>query len=278
VAVHVQEYLRLDKMPHIWCPGCGTGIVDGALVRAIGNLGYNRDNVMVITGIGCSARSNAILDFNTFQTTHGRALSFATGFKLARPEMKVIVITGDGDGSGIGGNHLIHTARRNIDITTILINNSIYGMTGGQYSPLTPTGSFATTAPYGTVEDTFDVCKLVEAAGATYVARSTAYHVTLLEQLITSALEHKGFSFVEAITQCPIGYGRRNKMKTPTEMLKWQKDHAVNIKAASRLSEEQLEGKFLIGEFVVKNKAEYTEKYNKLKEEAKKEGDFNGKI
>ncbi|MFZ7103819.1 MAG: thiamine pyrophosphate-dependent enzyme [Peptococcaceae bacterium] len=274
MAVHTQDFLRLDKMPHIWCPGCGTGIVDGALVRAIGNLGYDRDNVMVITGIGCSARSNAIIDFNTFQTTHGRALSFATGFKLARPEMKVIVITGDGDGSGIGGNHLIHTARRNMDITTILINNSIYGMTGGQYSPLTPSGSYATTAPFGTIEDTFDVCKLVEAAGATYVARSTAYHVTLLEKLITKALAHRGFSFVEAISQCPVGYGRRNKMKTPTEMLNWQKEHAVSIKTASQYSEEQLAGKFLIGEFVVKEKPEYIEKYNIVKKEAQNRGEF----
>ncbi|ATW23468.1 thiamine pyrophosphate-dependent enzyme [Candidatus Formimonas warabiya] len=273
MAIHTQDYLRIDKMPHIWCPGCGTGIIDGALVRAIGNLGYDRNNVMVITGIGCSARTNAILDFNTFQTTHGRALGFATGFKLARPEMKVIVITGDGDGAGIGGNHLIQTARRNIDITTILINNSIYGMTGGQYSPLTPLGSYATTAPYGTVEDSFDVCKLVEAAGATYVARATAYHVTLLEKLIMKAIEHRGFSFVEAISQCPVGFGRRNKMKTPTEMLKWQKENAINIKAASNYSEEQLAGKFFIGEFVVKEKSEYIERYNALKAKAQKRGE-----
>jgi len=274
MAAHVEDYLRLNKMPHIWCPGCGTGIVNGALVRAIDKLGYNRDEVVVITGIGCSARTNAILDFNSFQTTHGRALSFATGFKIVRPELKVIVITGDGDGSGIGGNHLIHTARRNIDITTILINNSIYGMTGGQYSPLTPEGSYATTAPYTTVEDSFDVCKLVEAAGATYVGRSTAYHVTLLEQLIIKALEHKGFSFIEAVSQCPIGYGRRNKMKEPSDMLKWQKDHAVNVKAAAQLSPQQLTGKFLIGELVNIQKPEYTERYDKVRAQAQKRGGF----
>ncbi|MCR4442459.1 MAG: thiamine pyrophosphate-dependent enzyme [Peptococcaceae bacterium] len=272
MAVHVQDYLRMNKMPHIWCPGCGTGIALGAVVRAIHNVGYSRDEVIVITGIGCSARTNAIIDFNTFQTTHGRALSFATGFKLVRPEMKVVVITGDGDGAGIGGNHLIHTCRRNIDITTILINNSIYGMTGGQYSPLTPQGSYATTAPYGTIEPSFDVCKLAEGAGATYVGRATAYHVTLLERLITRALKHEGFSLVEAITQCPIGYGRRNKMKSPTEMLKWQKEHAVDVKASTSMSPEQLAGKFLIGEFVNKTAPEYTKLYKKIIEDVQRKG------
>jgi len=264
MSAHVQDYLRTNKMPHIWCPGCGTGIVLGAVVRAIANMGYKRDEVMVITGIGCSARTNAIIDFNTFQTTHGRALSFATGFKLARPEMKVIVITGDGDGAGIGGNHLIQTCRRNIDITTILINNSIYGMTGGQYSPLTPMGKYATTSPYGMMEQSFDVCKLAEGAGASYVARSTAYHVTLLEQLITKAMTHEGFSFVEAVSQCPIGFGRRNKMKTPTAMLEWQRDNAVNVKAAAAMSPEALEGKFTIGEFVNKNVPELVKAYAEL--------------
>ena len=272
MAVHIQDYLRVSKMPHIWCPGCGTGIALGAIVRAIHNVGYSRDEVIVITGIGCSARTNAIIDFNTFQTTHGRALSFATGFKLVRPEMKVIVITGDGDGAGIGGNHLIHTCRRNIDITAILINNSIYGMTGGQYSPLTPQGSYATTAPYGTIEPSFDICKLAEGAGATYVGRATAYHVTLLEQLVTQALKHEGFSLVEAVTQCPIGFGRRNMMKSATEMLKWQKEHAINVKAAANMTREQLEGKFLIGEFVNKTAPEYTRNYQKMVETAQSKG------
>jgi len=261
MATHVSEYLRLNKMPHIWCPGCGTGIVLGAIVRAIATLGYKRDDVVVITGIGCSSRTNAIIDFNTFQTTHGRALSFATGFKMARPEMKVIVITGDGDGAGIGGNHLIHTARRNIDITTILINNGIYGMTGGQYSPLTPRGSIASTATTGTLEPSFDMCELVKGAGATFVARGTAYHATMLEQLVTKGLEHHGFSFIEAISQCPIGFGRRNNQKTPVAMLTWQKEHAITIAAAAKVSPEQLAGKFLIGEFVNKEAPEFSDVY-----------------
>jgi len=269
---HVRDYLRTNKMPHIWCPGCGTGIVLGAVIRAIHDSGYRRDDVMVITGIGCSARTNAIIDFNTFQTTHGRALAFATGFKLVRPEMKVVVITGDGDGAGIGGNHLIQTCRRNIDITTVLINNSIYGMTGGQYSPLTPTGRYATTSPYGMIEPCFDACKLAEGAGATYVARGTAYHVSLLEQLIGCALKHKGFAFVEAISQGPIGFGRRNKMKSPAEMLAWQRDNAVNVKAAVALGPEKLSGKFLIGEFVNKSAPELTESYKALIEACGRRG------
>ena len=268
MAVHASEYLRLNKMPHIWCPGCGTGIVLGAVIRAIATAGYSRDDVMVVTGIGCSARTNAIIDFNTFQTTHGRALSFATGFKMARPEMKVIVITGDGDGAGIGGNHLIHTARRNIDITTILVNNSIYGMTGGQYSPLTPRGSMATTAPYGTVEASFDLCELVKAAGATYVGRSTAYHAVLLEQLVGKALKHHGFSFIEAISQCPIGYGRRNQQKGAVEMLNRQKQEAVSVDAAARLAPEQLLGKYLIGEFVNRQEPEFTDMHRELARKA----------
>lgn len=274
MAIRVKDYLRTNKMPHIWCPGCGTGAVLGAFIRAVGSAGYSKDEIVLVTGIGCSARTNAIADFNTFQTTHGRALSFATGFKLARPELKVVVITGDGDGSGIGGNHLIHTARRNIDITTILINNSIYGMTGGQYSPLTPRGTIATTAPYGMIEPSFDICKLVEGAGATYVGRSTVYHIRMLEQLILNGLRHKGFSFIEAISQCPIGYGRRNKMKTPGDMLRMQRDNAVNLKAASALPPEKLEGKIIIGEFVNKIEPEFTESCQKMIKDAQQKGEL----
>lgn len=269
MAAHVSSYLRLHKMPHIWCPGCGTGIVLGAVVRAIDTVGYDRDEVVVVTGIGCSARTNAIIDFNTFQTTHGRALSFATGLKMARPELKVIVITGDGDGAGIGGNHLIHTCRKNIDLTTILINNSIYGMTGGQYSPLTPRGSVATTAPYGTVEPSFDLCDLASAAGATYVGRSTAYHVNLLGQLVVKGLQHKGFSFIEAISQCPIGFGRRNKQKGAVEMLNWQKDHAVPAEAAGKLTPDQLADKFVIGEMVNRQGREFGDAYREMAAKAK---------
>ncbi|MCE5196042.1 MAG: thiamine pyrophosphate-dependent enzyme, partial [Negativicutes bacterium] len=171
-----REFLREDKMPHIWCPGCGNGIVMQQVLRAIEELGLDVDKIVLVSGIGCSSRATGYLDFNTLHTTHGRALAFATGVKYANPELTVIVLTGDGDCTAIGGNHLIHACRRNIDLTTVVFNNSIYGMTSGQFSPMTPTGSYATTAPYGNIDRNFDLCKLGQAAGATYVARSTTYH------------------------------------------------------------------------------------------------------
>ena len=196
------DYFRKERLPHIWCPGCGHGTVTGALIRAIDKLGLDKNNIVLVSGIGCSSRAVGYLDFDTLHTTHGRALAFATGVKHANPNLKVIVMTGDGDCTAIGGNHFIHAARRNIDITTIIMNNSIYGMTSGQYSPTTPHGMLGTTAPYGNVEYEFDVCELAKAAGASYVARATSYHVTLLTDLIEKALMNKGFSVVEALTQC----------------------------------------------------------------------------
>ncbi len=179
----IHQYLRPKKaFPNVWCPGCGIGIVMGSLVRAIDKLQIARDAITLVSGIGCSSRLPVYLDFNTLHTTHGRALAFATGVKLAKPKMKVIVITGDGDCLAIGGNHFIHAARRNIDITTILINNMIYGMTGGQFSPTTPSEAFATTSPYGNKENQFDIPKLAMAAGASYVARGTVYHVNQLDE------------------------------------------------------------------------------------------------
>lgn len=263
--LRVTDYLRKKKLPHIWCSGCGNGTIMGALIRAVAGLGYSKDDITMVTGIGCSARTNAIADFNTFQTTHGRALSFATGYKMVMPGQKVIVVTGDGDGAGIGGNHLLHTARRNIDITTILINNSIYGMTGGQHSPMTPVQARATSAPFGNIEEPVDVCKLVEAAGATYVARGTVYHHTLTERLIKDALQHPGFSFVEVISQCPVGYGRRNNMGSTVDMLYWQRDNSVNVKAAANMKPEEIGGKFLIGELARRtDREEFCQRYSKM--------------
>ncbi|SBV99885.1 2-oxoglutarate synthase subunit KorB [uncultured delta proteobacterium] len=246
----VQQYLRQDKLPHIWCAGCGDGTIAGAMMRAIDSLHMDKDNIALITGIGCSARFNNIMDFHSFQTAHGRALAYATGFKMAQPGMDVMVATGDGDCAGIGGNHLIHACRRNINLTVLLINNNIYGMTGGQYSPLTPYGQKAATAKYDTFEYPFDICELAMAAGATYVARSTVYHVKLTEKLIKKAIEHKGFSLVEVISQCPTNYGKRNKYKSPYDMLLWQKDIAVPVEKAKDMTPEELEGKAVIGELV----------------------------
>jgi len=213
------SYLRLDMFPHIWCKGCGDGIVLKALLRAIHRAGLPKDRVAMVSGIGCSSRLPGYVDCNTLHTTHGRPLAFATGLKLARPDLTVIVITGDGDGLAIGGNHLIHAARRNIDLTCLLFNNQIYGMTGGQVAPTTPEALFSTTTPYGNIEPAFDPCRLVQAAGGTFVARGTAYRTIPLEKLITEGIQHKGFTFIEILTTCPEIHGRRNKLGTPAEML-----------------------------------------------------------
>ncbi|EOD01096.1 2-oxoacid:ferredoxin oxidoreductase subunit beta [Caldisalinibacter kiritimatiensis] len=260
----VKKYFRVDKLPHIWCPGCGHGILMRATVKAIDNLGLDKDKVCIVSGIGCSSRAPGYMDFNTLHTTHGRALAFATGIKMANPELEVIVITGDGDSAAIGGNHLIHAARRNINITTIVFNNNIYGMTGGQYSPTTPTGDRGTTAPYGNIDKNFDLCNLTKAAGATYVGRATAYHANLLTKLVEKGIENKGFSFVEAVSVCPTYYGRKNKKGDSVEMMKFLKNNAINIKAAEKMSNEKLMGKFLIGEFHNSQEPEYTSQYQKI--------------
>lgn len=260
----LERYLRQERLPHIWCPGCGNGIVVGCLLRAVKKLGLDQDRTVIVGGIGCSSRAVGYLDFDTLHTTHGRALAFATGVKLARPELNVIVITGDGDATAIGGNHLIHAARRNIDLTVLLFNNNIYGMTGGQYSPLTPAGKKATTAPYGTLERAFDVAELVRSAGATYVGRSTTYHDKLLTDLIVAGIENKGFSLIEAVTACPTGYGRRNSMRNGAEMLMWQKENAVHVKKARQMSPGELKGKIIIGELHRSEAPEYTATYQEL--------------
>src|SRR5512139_24379 len=196
----LQKLRKNKKFPTIWCSGCGIGVVMGALIRAIDHLGLKNDEVALVAGIGCSARMPVYMDFNTMHTTHGRALAFATGLKIARPDMKVIAVMGDGDALAIGGNHFIHAARRNIGITALVVNNAIYGMTGGQHSPTTPIGKHATTAPYGNIEPPFPICDLSIAAGATYVARSTVYHVLELDKHIEDAIQKDGFSVVEAIS------------------------------------------------------------------------------
>ncbi|MDR7419006.1 MAG: 2-oxoacid:ferredoxin oxidoreductase subunit beta [Armatimonadota bacterium] len=243
------RYLRQEHLPNIWCAGCGHGTVLGSVIRAMEKSGIDQDRTVVVSGIGCSSRTVFYLNMDTIHTTHGRALAFATGIKLARPDLKVIVMAGDGDLAAIGGNHLIHAARRNIGITCICLNNGIYGMTSGQYSPLTPAGYVTTTSPHGHVERDFDLCKLVQAAGATYVARSTAYHTQQTIMYVSRALAHDGFSFVEVLSQCPTYLGRRNRMADPVTMLEWFRDTTVMAGAAARMKPEELEGKTIIGEF-----------------------------
>jgi 2-oxoglutarate/2-oxoacid ferredoxin oxidoreductase subunit beta len=266
----IHKYLRHDKkFPHVWCPGCGNGILLGSLVRAIDRTGLEKDEIVVVSGIGCSGRISVYVDFNTVHTTHGRALTFATGIKLANPKLHVIVIMGDGDAMAIGGNHFIHAARRNINLTAIVVNNSIYGMTGGQYSPTTPYGSLATTALYGNVEHAFSISELAVVAGASMVGRGTVYHATLLDGLIEKALHKRGFSVVEVITHCHTQYGRRNRMGGAVEMLRWQKESAVPVEKAKTMSEEELRGKFSIGVLVDRDLPIYTQEYRKAREAAK---------
>ncbi len=270
----IDDYFRADKLPHIWCPGCGHGIIMHAIVEAIADLGWDKREVVIVSGIGCSSRAPGYLDFNTLHTTHGRALAFATGIKMANPKLKIIIVTGDGDAAAIGGNHLIHACRRNIDMTAIVFNNTVYGMTGGQYSPTTETGDFATTSPYGNLDRPFDITKLAGAAGATYTARTTAYHMVQMTKYIKKALQHKGFSLVEAISVCPTYYGRKNKKGSAPQMLQYLKDSFVDIKSYNRMNDEKRVGKHTMGEFVnVDDVPEYTEQYDKLIKKFRGESD-----
>ncbi|MEN9979738.1 MAG: 2-oxoacid:ferredoxin oxidoreductase subunit beta [candidate division WOR-3 bacterium] len=263
------NFFRLDeRFPHILCPGCGIGTIMGTMVRAFIDLGISQDELCVISGIGCSSRVPGYLDCDTFHTLHGRALPAATGVKLAKPELKVVVIGGDGDIMAIGGNHFIHTARRNLDITVIVVNNFTYGMTGGQYSPTTPTHEKASTAPFGNVERSFDVCFIAKAAGAMFVARSTTFHVAHLKKMIELALNKKGFSVVEVISQCPTFYGRYQGIGDAVKMLEWLKSRSVDV---SRVADPwQVRDKFVIG--VLHDQEEvppYTELYQSVRERAK---------
>jgi 2-oxoglutarate ferredoxin oxidoreductase subunit beta len=260
----VEKYYRTNFLPHIWCPGCGNGIVTRSIVKAIDNLGLNQDDVCIVSGIGCSSRASGYLDFNTIHTTHGRALAFATGIKFANPKLHVIVITGDGDSAAIGGNHLIHAARRNIDITTVVFNNNIYGMTGGQYSPTTPTGDKGTTAPYGNIDANFDLCNLAQAAGATYVSRSTIYGANMIIKQVENGIKNKGFSFVEVLTICPTYYGRKNKKGDAVDMITYLKDNAINKAAYDKLPEEMRKDKLVVGELYKSERAEYVKEYEKI--------------
>jgi 2-oxoglutarate/2-oxoacid ferredoxin oxidoreductase subunit beta len=262
----LQKLRKNKRFPTIWCSGCGIGVVMGALIRAIDHLGLKNDQVALVAGIGCTARMPVYMDFNTLHTTHGRALAFATGLKIARPDMKVIAIMGDGDALAIGGNHFIHAARRNMGITALVVNNSIYGMTGGQNSPTTPVGMRATTAPYGNVEPPFPVCELAIAAGATYVARSTVYHALELDRCLADAISNDGFSLVEAMSYCHTTYGRINKLGAAADMMRALKDTSISKSAYDRLSPEEREGntKIVRGVLHTQNRPEYTRVYNSL--------------
>ncbi len=261
----VKDYLRERFFPHLWCPGCGHGEVLGGLIRAIERLGLRKNDIVMVSGIGCSSRIVGYVDFHTMHTIHGRALAFATGVKLARPELTLIVPMGDGDALAIGGNHFIHAARRNIDLTAIVMNNRIYGMTGGQFSPLSGVNVSATTAPFRTIDKSFDIVELSRAAGATFVARSTTYHAQHLSEVIEKAIRHKGFSVVEVLTQCPTYFGRKNRIGDAPEMVKWLKDHTTPVGSKAKQENPALIER---GVFVDLEAPEYCEEYGRLVERA----------
>jgi 2-oxoglutarate/2-oxoacid ferredoxin oxidoreductase subunit beta len=262
-------YLRpTKKFPNVWCSGCGIGIVMSALIRAISRLELEKDDIALVSGIGCTGRMPVYMDFNTIHTTHGRALAFATGLKLAQPKLKVIAIMGDGDALAIGGNHFIHSARRNMDITAIVVNNCIYGMTGGQYSPTTPLNGKATTAPYGNIEPPMPICEVAIAAGASYVARSTVYHAVELDRYLEQAISKTGFSLVEAVSYCHTTFGRLNKLGTAGDMMRALKDNSVSMTAAEKLTPEERTAKIVRGVLWDVQKPGYLELYDKILQRA----------
>lgn len=254
------RYLRRERLPHIFCAGCGNGIVLNSFFKGMEMAGIDFDNIAMVSGIGCSSRIPGYVNCDSLHTTHGRPISFATGLKLGNPSLDVVVFTGDGDAAAIGGNHLIHGARRNIDMTVICINNSIYGMTGGQISPTSPEGSYGSTAPYGALEDPFDLAELVTAAGASYVARWTTAHPLQLANSIKKGLKNRGFSFIEAISQCPTYFGRKNRMRSPVEMMRFMKENSLNRRKALKMEPDDVEGKIIVGEFANRPQPELCEK------------------
>ena len=266
------KYLRAEMMPHIWCPGCGNGIVLNCFAHALDELKFDLDKLVVVSGIGCIGRTAGYVNADSFHTTHGRALAFASGVKLANPELEVVVISGDGDLFAIGGNHFIHAARRNMGIKVLCANNLNYGMTGGQQGPTTPLESITTTSPYGSIENPFNLVHLAAASGSTYVARWTTLHVRRLTQSIKKMLQKKGFSFVEVLAQCPEIYGRYNKMRSGLEMMSWFKRASVVENFTDPSKAEISADKIPVGEFVDVEKLSYEkmlhEKISKINERA----------
>jgi 2-oxoglutarate ferredoxin oxidoreductase subunit beta len=241
----------------------------GALIRAIDRIGYEKDEIVLVSGIGCSGRLPVYVDFNTLHTTHGRALTFATGVKLGKPSLKVIAIMGDGDAVAIGGNHFIHAARRNIDVKAIILNNSIYGMTGGQYSPTTPYGMRSSTTIYSNIEQAFKISELAVTAGAAFVGRGTVYHAKLLDSLMEKAILKQGFSVVEVIAHCHTQYGKQNRLGTAVEMMEWQRDNAITVEKSATMKTEELQDKIVIGVLVDKELPVYQDEYDKIRERAR---------
>ncbi len=254
----VESFLRMDRMPHIWCPSCGIGTTVNCFGRALESSNLDMNQVAIVSGIGCTGRVAGYLNLDSFHTTHGRPIPFATGLKLANPNLKVVVYSGDGDLLAIGGNHFIHAARRNLDMIVICVNNFIYGMTGGQVAPTTPISATATTTPHGNFEQPFNLPYLAESCGAVYVARWTAYHVRHLTKAMKEALAKKGFSFIEVLAPCPTLYSRRNKLGDGLDQMVFYKEnseirHGIDTKTAAL----EFQGKIIVGKFVDRERPDY---------------------
>ncbi|STQ85584.1 2-oxoglutarate ferredoxin oxidoreductase subunit beta [Helicobacter muridarum] len=275
MAFNYDEYLRVEKMPTLWCWGCGDGVILKSIIRAINAIGWDMNDVCLVSGIGCSGRMSSYVNCNTVHTTHGRTLPYATGIKLANPDKHIIVVSGDGDSLAIGGNHTIHACRRNIDINHIIINNFIYGLTNSQTSPTTPKGFWTVTAPGGNIDNQFDICELGIAAGATFVARESVLDPKKIEKVFIEGFKHKGFSLFDINSNCHVNLGRKNKMIEATDMLKWLDSRVLPKRKYDELSPEDKKDKFPTGILKHDTEAkEYCEAYAeyKAKVTAKKGG------
>jgi 2-oxoglutarate ferredoxin oxidoreductase subunit beta len=268
MAITGEKFLKKDSLPHMWCQGCGNGIALSSLLRSFQRLKYTPQDTVIVSGIGCWGKADDYIATNALHVTHGRALPFATGIKAVNPDLHVVVLMGDGDGVTIGGNHFIHAARRNIDLTAIVVNNYNYGMTGGQFSATTPADSITSTTAYGNPERDFDICTLAEAAGANFVGRSTIYHGRLMDNLIKEALSKKGFSLVEIISPCPTHFGRKNKMKTAVDMLNWYKQNGVTKDKYEKMSPTEQSNAILIGKLVDKDAPDFNTRYEEIRQKA----------
>jgi 2-oxoglutarate/2-oxoacid ferredoxin oxidoreductase subunit beta len=265
------KYLKPGTLPHMWCSGCGIGVMLGALLRAFEELDYTNNNTVVVTGIGCTGKLDDYLITNALHTTHGRALAYATGVKAFKPALNVVVLMGDGDSVTIGGNHFIHAARRNIDVTAIVLNNLNYGMTGGQVSGTTPAWSVTSTTAWGNPEREFDICGLAAAAGANYVARGTPYQGWELQEMMKQGMRRKGFSLIEVVSPCPTHFGRYNEMVDTPEMLRWLQECAMPVDEYRGGSEEARKGHFPVGVLVDKNEPDFNTRYDMVRARAQQE-------
>jgi len=257
----INHLIRERFFPHIWCPGCGHGTILNNILRAVDELALDPKELCMVSGIGCSARISGYTNFHSMHTMHGRALACATGLKLARPKLKIFVPMGDGDALAIGGNHFIHACRRNIDMVAIIMNNRIYGMTGGQYSPLSGEGVLATTAPYGSIDRPFDIIKLAMGSGAGFVARTTTFHAKETISLIKKAVEYKGFAVIEVMTQCPTYFGRKNKAGGAVQMMQSYKENTALIGSQKLKDNPKLIPR---GIFINEEYPEYCAEYEKI--------------